>query len=264
MRTNADPEEDQVAALVKLGTRVRPESELDLFEKYIQAGAVITHANGFGVCAEGGESERWYKPDGGLTEAVYRLAGDDDERAILARGILEGELVRRGHDYRVIRTTLDRYDQDDLRDLVDADSFGAVAGALEQRFAALPVKSERGRVEPPTSRECGPLPTPDSLVEAVCDRLERGIGRAFLEIGRRIGTASGATNPIRGEVGLMTEDEAIAYLRLDTINISDPRATLRRYRETGQLRGTQVSKRVFYLRDELDAFLKRVTHDNPR
>ena len=64
--------------------------------------------------------------------------------------------------------------------------------------------------------------------------------------------------------GLLTEDEAIAYLRLDTINIADPRATLRRYRENGQLRGTQVSKRVFYLREELDAFLKRVTHDTPR
>jgi hypothetical protein len=64
--------------------------------------------------------------------------------------------------------------------------------------------------------------------------------------------------------GLFTEEEAIAYLRLDTIDIADRRATLRRYRESGHLRGTQVSKRVFYLQEELDAFLKRVTQENPR
>ena len=63
---------------------------------------------------------------------------------------------------------------------------------------------------------------------------------------------------------LLTEAEAIAYLRLDTIQIEDPAATLRRYRERGLLRGTQVSKRVFYLRDELDRFLKTVTDENPR
>ena len=55
---------------------------------------------------------------------------------------------------------------------------------------------------------------------------------------------------------LLTEDEAISYLRLDTINIGDPAGTLRRYREQGLLKGTQVSKRVFYLREELDAFLR--------
>ena len=63
---------------------------------------------------------------------------------------------------------------------------------------------------------------------------------------------------------LLTEAEAISYLRLDTINIADPAATLRRYREQGLLRGTQVSKRVFYLRNELDAFLRRATDANPR
>jgi hypothetical protein len=63
---------------------------------------------------------------------------------------------------------------------------------------------------------------------------------------------------------LLTEEEAIAYLRLDTIQIDDPAATLRRYRERGLLRGTQVSKRVFYLREELDQFLKRLTNENPR
>ena len=63
---------------------------------------------------------------------------------------------------------------------------------------------------------------------------------------------------------LLTEDEAISYLRLDTINIGDRAGTLRRYREQGLLKGTQVSKRVFYLREELDAFLRRQTQNNPR
>ncbi|MHC4674587.1 MAG: helix-turn-helix domain-containing protein [Planctomycetota bacterium] len=63
---------------------------------------------------------------------------------------------------------------------------------------------------------------------------------------------------------LLTEDEAIRYLRLDTINISDPSATLRRYREHRLLRGTQISKRIFYRRAELDRFIERVTEGNPR
>jgi hypothetical protein len=69
---------------------------------------------------------------------------------------------------------------------------------------------------------------------------------------------------LRREVGLLTEEEAIEYLRLDTIDIADPKATLRRYREKGLLRGTQVSKKVFYLRSELDSFLLRLTNENPR
>lgn len=63
---------------------------------------------------------------------------------------------------------------------------------------------------------------------------------------------------------LLTEDEAIRYLRLDTINIGNPADTLRRYRERGLLRGTQVSKRVMYRRIELDRFLDRLTENNPR
>lgn len=63
---------------------------------------------------------------------------------------------------------------------------------------------------------------------------------------------------------LLTEDEAVRYLRLDTIHISDPSATLRRYRERRLLRGTQISKRIFYRRSELDRFIERVTESNPR
>ncbi len=63
---------------------------------------------------------------------------------------------------------------------------------------------------------------------------------------------------------LLTEAEAIRYLRLDTVGITDPSATLRRYRDQGLLRATQVSKRLFYRRLELDRFLERVTEENPR
>jgi len=58
---------------------------------------------------------------------------------------------------------------------------------------------------------------------------------------------------------LLTEDEAIRYLRLDTVNISDPSATLRRYREQRLLKGTQISKRIFYRRAELDRFWQSLT-----
>lgn len=63
---------------------------------------------------------------------------------------------------------------------------------------------------------------------------------------------------------LLTEGEAIRYLRLDTVGISDPTATLRRYRDQNLLRGTQVSKRIFYRRIELERFLDRLTDENPR
>ena len=63
---------------------------------------------------------------------------------------------------------------------------------------------------------------------------------------------------------VLTEAEAISYLRLDTIDIKDPAATLRRYRDQGLMRGTQISKKIFYRRIELDSFLKQITDENPR
>lgn len=64
---------------------------------------------------------------------------------------------------------------------------------------------------------------------------------------------------------LLTEEEAIRYLRLDTIRgLKNPAETLARYRAMGLLRGTQVSKSVFYRRIELDRFLDRLTSENPR
>lgn len=64
---------------------------------------------------------------------------------------------------------------------------------------------------------------------------------------------------------LLTEAEAVRYLRLDTIRgLRNPGETLARYRAMGLLRGTQVSKSVFYRRVELDRFLERLTNENPR
>jgi hypothetical protein len=63
---------------------------------------------------------------------------------------------------------------------------------------------------------------------------------------------------------LLTEEEAIRYLRLDLIDIKNPDETLQRYRKEGHLRGTQISKKVFYLRNELDALLQKLTEINPR
>ena len=64
---------------------------------------------------------------------------------------------------------------------------------------------------------------------------------------------------------LLTDEEAIRYLRLDTIDgLKNPKESLARYRASGMLRGTQVSKRVFYRRIELDRFLDRLTIENPR
>lgn len=63
---------------------------------------------------------------------------------------------------------------------------------------------------------------------------------------------------------LLTEEEAIRYLRLDIIDVENPADTLRRYRKQGLVRGTQVGKCVRYRRSELEAFLARITENNPR
>ncbi len=63
---------------------------------------------------------------------------------------------------------------------------------------------------------------------------------------------------------LLTEGEAVRYLRLDEIDIEDPAGTLRYYRKKGLLRATQVGKSVRYRRVELERFLDRLTETNPR
>ena len=71
-------------------------------------------------------------------------------------------------------------------------------------------------------------------------------------------------NPPQPCPELLTEEEAIRYLRLDQIEIEDPAGTLRYYRAKGLLRGTQVGKCVRYRRVELEDFLEKLTDANPR
>jgi len=63
---------------------------------------------------------------------------------------------------------------------------------------------------------------------------------------------------------LLTEDEAVRYLRLDLIDVEDPAGTLGYYRRRGLLRATQVGKCIRYRRIELERLLDRLTEDNPR
>jgi len=63
---------------------------------------------------------------------------------------------------------------------------------------------------------------------------------------------------------LLTEEEALRYLRLDIIDVENPEDTLRRYRKLGFIRGTQVGKCIRYRRTELERFLERITENNPR
>ena len=63
---------------------------------------------------------------------------------------------------------------------------------------------------------------------------------------------------------LLTEEEAIRFLRLDDIGIENPANTLRYYRKKGLLRATQVGKCIRYRRIELEKLLDRLTEANPR
>lgn len=93
-------------------------------------------------------------------------------------------------------------------------------------------------------------PKPTSFVDEECGHAETGYGRI---------------GPPMPCPDLLTEEEAVRYLRLNTIaGLKNPAQTLARYRAAGLLRGTQVSKSVFYRRVELDRFLDRLTNENPR
>ena len=63
---------------------------------------------------------------------------------------------------------------------------------------------------------------------------------------------------------VLTEEEAIRYLRVDETSVKDPSRTLRYYRDKGWLRATQVGRKVRYRRVELDQLLDRLTEENPR
>ena len=61
---------------------------------------------------------------------------------------------------------------------------------------------------------------------------------------------------------VLTEEEAIRYLRLDVDGPEHPENTLRYYREKKLLKGTRIGKRIRYTRRSLDEFLERMTDDS--
>ena len=63
---------------------------------------------------------------------------------------------------------------------------------------------------------------------------------------------------------LLTEEEAIRFLRIESIGVEDPANTLRYYRRKGLLRATQVGKCIRYRRIELGRLLDKLTEANPR
>jgi len=65
-----------------------------------------------------------------------------------------------------------------------------------------------------------------------------------------------------GDEELLTEEEAIRYLRLDIDGPAKPSLTLRYYREKGLLRATRVGRRLRYRRVELDRLLECLTEEN--
>ncbi len=62
---------------------------------------------------------------------------------------------------------------------------------------------------------------------------------------------------------LMTPQEAAMFLRLDQIGHTPVSAcrTLNYWRDQGELRATKFARRVWYLRQELEAFLRKKTGD---
>ena len=58
---------------------------------------------------------------------------------------------------------------------------------------------------------------------------------------------------------LLTEFEAIKYLRLDIDGPKDPSATLKHYRDKKLLRGTRIGRKYRYSRLELLKFIELAT-----
>ena len=58
---------------------------------------------------------------------------------------------------------------------------------------------------------------------------------------------------------VLTEEEAVRYLRLDLVGHKSPSDTLRYYRERKKLKATRIGRKLFYTRKSLDEFLDRMT-----
>ena len=58
---------------------------------------------------------------------------------------------------------------------------------------------------------------------------------------------------------LMTEEEAIRFLRLNTLGVIKPANTLRYYREKKKLHATKIGNRNFYTRRACIEFMENMT-----
>lgn len=61
---------------------------------------------------------------------------------------------------------------------------------------------------------------------------------------------------------LLTEEQAIRFLRLDQTNTQSPSNTLRYYREKGRLKGTRIGNKLFYHKEALVDFIRQQTDMN--
>lgn len=63
---------------------------------------------------------------------------------------------------------------------------------------------------------------------------------------------------------LLTEEETIKFLRLDTSGSKNPKSTLKYYRDEGRLRATRVGRKYRYMRVELLDFLVNSTSETSK
>jgi len=61
---------------------------------------------------------------------------------------------------------------------------------------------------------------------------------------------------------LLTEDEAIRYLRLDIDGPHNPNGTLKYYRDQGVLRAVRIGRNLRYPRKELDQMVEKLLDRN--
>ncbi|MBA7650239.1 hypothetical protein ES703_58042 [subsurface metagenome] len=60
---------------------------------------------------------------------------------------------------------------------------------------------------------------------------------------------------------VLTEDEVVRYLRLDLEGSSDPRQTLKYYRDKGELVAIRIGRKNRYRRRDLDDFLSKKSQE---
>lgn len=58
---------------------------------------------------------------------------------------------------------------------------------------------------------------------------------------------------------LMTAEEAIRYLRIDTLGVKNPDKTLKRYVGLGVLKATRIGGKNFYMQKSCDNFCRAMT-----